>query len=57
MNTTAKEKLIKLTLVLTGGTSIMMIPIGQVWPLGFVCHGGGGEYYFQMIGGIYVTPG
>lgn len=57
MNTATKEKLLKLTLVLTGVTSLMMIPIGEIWPSGFVWHGGEGEYYFQMIGGIYAVLG
>lgn len=57
MNATTKDRLLKLTLILTGVTSILMIPIGEVWPSGFVWHGGEGEYYFQMIGGIYATLG
>lgn len=57
MSATIREKLLKLSLILTGITSIMMIPIGGVWPSGFVWHGGEGEYYFQMIGGIYATLG
>lgn len=57
MDTTTKIKMLKITLILTGITSIMMIPIGEVWPSGFVWHGGEGEYYFQMIGGIYATLG
>lgn len=57
MNREKKEKLLKLTLLLTGLTSILMIPIGDVWPSGFVWHGGEGEYYFQMIGAIYATLG
>lgn len=57
MNPAIKIKLLKLTLILTGITSILMIPIGEVWPSGFVWHGGEGEYYFQMIGGIYATLG
>lgn len=57
MSETTREKLLKLMMILTGITSILMIPIGEVWPSGFVWHGGEGEYYFQMIGGIYATLG
>ncbi len=57
MYTVNKVKLLKLVLILTGLTSLLMIPIGQVWPSGFIWHGGEGEYYFQMIGGIYAVLG
>ena len=57
MNTATKEKLLKIVLLLTGITSIFMLPLAAVWPAGWQWHGGEGQYYFQMIAGIYATLG
>ena len=57
MNPEQKEKLLKLALRLFGVIFILVYPIGIVWPSGWIWHGGEGQYYFQMIVGIYFVLG
>ena len=57
MNPEQKEKLLKLALRLFGVIFILVYPIGMVWPSGWIWHGGEGQYYFQMIVGIYFVLG
>lgn len=35
----------------------MVYPLAIVWPSGWMWHGGEGQYYFQMICGLYVVLG
>ena len=57
MSADTKDKLLRIVLVLGGLTSLCLIPISKIWPSGFIWHGGEGEYYFQMIAGIYAIVG
>jgi uncharacterized protein DUF6632 len=57
MNSASKEKYLKLALIVFGVIFILIYPIGMVWPAGWVWHGGGGQYYLQMIAGIYAVLG
>ena len=57
MNPEQKEKFLKLALRLFGVIFILVYPIGIVWPSGWIWHGGEGQYYFQMIVGIYFVLG
>ncbi|HPF46173.1 MAG: hypothetical protein KDF58_00800 [Alphaproteobacteria bacterium] len=57
MNTEARENLLKLALKIFGIIFLFIYPLGLVWPAGWVWHGGGGEYYLQMICGIYFVLG
>ncbi len=57
MSVELKDKLLKRALVAFGIIFFMILPLGQVWPAGWVWHGGGGEYYLQMISGIYAVLG
>ena len=57
MNPAEKEKFLKLALRLFGVIFILVYPIGMVWPSGWIWHGGEGQYYFQMIVGIYFVLG
>jgi len=57
MNPTEKEKFLKIALRLFGVVFLIVYPLGMVWPSGWIWHGGGGEYYFQMIVGIYFVLG
>lgn len=57
MNTDTKEKYLKLALRLFGVVFLLVYPLSMVWPSGWVWHGGGGVYYFQMIVGIYAVLG
>ena len=36
---------------------LALIAFGLIWPSGWVWHGGHGQYYLQMICGIYATLG
>ena len=57
MNAETKNMLLKIVLIIGGLTSILLIPISKIWPSGFIWQGGEGEYYFQMIAGIYAVLG
>jgi hypothetical protein len=36
---------------------LLIYPLGLVWPSGWVWHGGEGNYYLQMISGVYLVLG
>jgi hypothetical protein len=57
MSTTAKEKYLKLALIAFGAIFFLIWPLSKVWPAGWQWHGGEGEYYFQMICGVYAVLG
>jgi len=57
MNDTTREKLLKPALVAFGVIFFLVYPLGLVWPSGWQWHGGHGQYYFQMICGIYAVLG
>ncbi len=52
-----KDRLLKLALVTFGVIFCLVYPIGLIWPSGWVWHGGQGQYYLQMICGIYAVLG
>jgi len=53
----AKEKYLKIALVVFGIIFFLIYPLGMIWPSGWVWHGGEGTYYLQMICGIYAVLG
>ena len=57
MTTAAQEKYLKAALVAFGVIFCLVYPLGMLWPSGWVWHGGQGEYYLQMICGVYATLG
>lgn len=57
MSSQAKETYLKLALRVFGVIFLLVYPISIVWPSGWVWHGGEGEYYFQMIVGVYAVLG
>ena len=57
MGPAAKEIGLKISLVLFGIIFFMLIPLGYIWPSGWVWHGGEGNYYLQMIAGVYAVLG
>ncbi len=57
MNQASKEKYLKIALIAFGVIFMLVYPIGMVWPSGWVWHGGGGQYYLQMIAGVYAVLG
>ena len=52
-----REKLLKIALVAFGVIFFTIYPLGLIWPSGWQWHGGHGQYYLQMICGIYVVLG
>ena len=57
MSETMREKFLKAALVVFGVIFFLIYPLGMVWPSGFRWHGEQGEYYFQMICGVYAVLG
>lgn len=57
MDSATKDKLLKWALILFGVIFLLVYPLAMVWPAGWQWHGGHGQYYFQMICGIYATLG
>jgi uncharacterized protein DUF6632 len=57
MNDSTREKLLKIALVAFGAIFFAVYPLGMVWPSGWVWHGGEGNYYLQMICGLYAVLG
>ena len=57
MNRETKDTLLKLALTAFGVVFILIYPLGMLWPSGWVWHGGQGQYYLQMICGVYAVLG
>jgi hypothetical protein len=57
MNSLSKDKLLRIALVAFGVIFFLIYPMGLIWPAGWIWHGGQGEYYLQMICGIYAVLG
>ena len=56
MNNEIRERYLKLALVVSGMAFLLIYPLGLVWPSSWV-HGGEGNYYLQMISGVYFVLG
>jgi FtsH-binding integral membrane protein len=57
MNDMTRENLLKKALVAFGVIFFLVYPLSLVWPSGWRWHGGHGQYYLQMICGIYAVLG
>ena len=57
MDDDTREKLLKIALVAFGAIFFTIYPLGVIWPSGWLWHGGQGQYYLQMICGIYAVLG
>src|SRR5579871_3447618 len=57
MTSTQKDKLLRFALTAFGVIFCLIYPVGMVWPSGWVWHGGHGQYYLQMICGVYAVLG
>jgi hypothetical protein len=57
MNDTTREKFFKIALAACGAIFFTIYPLGLIWPSGWQWHGGHGQYYLQMICGIYAVLG
>src|SRR6476646_9230902 len=57
MDNVTREKFLKFALVSFGAIFFMIYPLSLLWPSGWLWHGGHGQYYFQMICGVYAVLG
>src|SRR6476646_9851738 len=57
MDDVTREKLLKIALVGFGAIFFTIYPLGLIWPSGWQWHGGHGQYYLQMICGVYAVLG
>lgn len=57
MDNHTREKYLKMALVVFGIVFLLVYPLSAIWPSGWVWHGGQGNYYLQMICGIYAVLG
>ncbi len=57
MNDITREKLLKMALVAFGAIFFLVYPLTLLWPSGWQWHGGQGQYYLQMICGLYAVLG
>lgn len=57
MNGSTKAKLLKIMLFAVGAIFFLIYPLGLLWPAGWIWHGGEGQYYLQMICGVYAVLG
>jgi hypothetical protein len=57
MDDITRERFLKIALVVSGVLCFTIYPMGLIWPSGWVWHGGHGQYYLEMICGIYAVLG
>jgi hypothetical protein len=57
MDDVTREKFLKIALVAIGAICFTIYPLGLIWPSGWQWHGGHGQYYLQMICGVYAVLG
>lgn len=57
MTLTQKDSLLRFSLTAFGVIFCLIYPVGMIWPSGWVWHGGHGQYYLQMICGVYAVLG
>ena len=57
MDDATREKLLKIALIVFGAIFFTIYPLSIIWPSGWQWHDGHGQYYFQMICGIYAVLG
>jgi hypothetical protein len=57
MTLAQRDKLLRFALTAFGAIFCLIYPVGIVWPSGWVWHGGHGQYYLQMICGVYAVLG
>jgi hypothetical protein len=57
MDDMTREKLLKIALVTFGAIFFTIYPLSLIWPSGWQWRSGHGQYYLQMICGIYAVLG
>ena len=57
MDNITREKLLKIALIAVGAIFFTIYPLGLIWPSVWQWHDGHGQYYLQMICGVYAVLG
>jgi len=57
MDDVTREKFLRIALVAIGAIFFTIYPLGLIWPSGWQWHNGHGQYYLQMICGVYAVLG
>jgi uncharacterized protein DUF6632 len=57
MDDITREKLLKIALVTFGAIFFTIYPLSLIWPSGWQWHSGQGQYYLQMLCGVYAVLG
>ncbi len=57
MDNVTRENFLKFALIAIGAIFFTVYPLSLVWPSGWQWHGGHGQYYLQMICGVYAVLG
>ena len=57
MDDIAREKFLTIALVTCGAIFFTIYPLSLIWPSGWQWHSGHGQYYLQMICGVYAVLG
>jgi len=57
MDDVKREKFLKIALMTIGAVFFVIYPLSLIWPSGWQWHSGHGQYYLQMICGIYAVLG
>ena len=57
MDDITRERFLKIALVTVGAIFFTIYPLGVIWPSGWQWHSGHGQYYLQMICGVYAVLG
>ena len=55
MEDIAREKFLTIALVTCGAIFFTIYPLSLIWPSGWQWHSGHGQYYLQMICGVYAV--
>ena len=57
MDEITREKFLKVALIAFGAIFFTIYPLGLIWPSGWQWHSGHGQYYLQMLCGVYAVLG
>jgi hypothetical protein len=57
MDDMTRQQLLKIALIAIGAIFFTIYPLGLIWPSGWQRHGGHGQYYLQLICGVYAVLG
>ena len=57
MDDVTREKLLKIALVTFCVIFLTIYPLSLIWPSGWQWHSGHGQYYLQMLCGVYAVLG